>query len=382
MSADSAGFPRWAMARSPWFLVTLHAPFAAIAPLFVITRQQLTAGLVVLVVLAAVGIGGLQLRHSFAAARGERPPGAVWTFLALVALAYVPMWWVGWDWAVMQWFVMASAAMVLRGPPAVVAVAVPVIGTVVAIWYFPASDWPRSGLPYALTSSIYYFALLAMGSVSLYGSAWLVRVLNDLDTARTELAELAVARERLRVSRDLHDLLGQSLSAVSLKGDVALRLLPTDTAAARAEIESLTGVAREALHGVRAVTRDEHGVSLAAEIDAASALLGAAGIAVEVDLDLPNLAHPIEEVLAWAVREGATNTLRHSKATRWTVTGTRRAGRVVLVIVNDGAPAQTGHGRGLAGIHERALDLSGSATAERTADGGFRLHVELPEGDS
>jgi two-component system, NarL family, sensor histidine kinase DesK len=382
VSTDSARFPRWAIARSPWLLVTLHAPFAAAAPLFVITRQPLTAGPVVLVVLTAVAIGGLQLRHSFAAARGERPPGALWTFLALVALAYLPTWWLGWDWLVIQWFVMASGAMVLRGPPAVVAVAAPVIGTSIAVWYFPTDVSPGSGPGLMLAYSIYSFALLMMGSASLYGSAWLVRVLNDLDTARTELAELAVARERLRVSRDLHDLLGQSLSAVSLKGEVALRLLPTDTAAAHAEIDSLTGVARRALHDVRAVTRDEHGVTLAAEIDAASALLGAAGIVTEVNVDLPDLAHPTEEVFAWVVREGATNTLRHSQATRWTVTGARRAGRVVLEIVNDGAPAQIGHGSGLAGLHERALDLSGSATAERTPDGRFRLHVELPEDDS
>jgi two-component system, NarL family, sensor histidine kinase DesK len=380
MSADSARFPRWAIARSPWFLVALHVPFAAAAPLFVITRHQLAAGSVVLVVLAAIGIGGLQLRHSFAAARGERPAGGLWTFLALVALVYVPIGWFGQVWFTTQWFVVASGAMVLRGIPAVVAVAAPILNqSLLAVWYAPIPGVPVSSL---LIDMIYYLTVVIMGSASLYGSAWLVRVLNDLDTARTELAELAVARERLRVSRDLHDLLGQSLSAVSLKGDVALRLLRTDTPAARAEIESLTGLARRALHDVRAVTRDEHGVSLAAEIDAASALLGAAGIVTTVDVDLPDLGRPAEEVFAWAVREGATNTLRHSKATTWTVTGTRRAGQVVLEIVNDGAPAQTGHGRGLAGIHERALDLSGSATAERTADGRFRLHVELPEDDT
>jgi two-component system, NarL family, sensor histidine kinase DesK len=260
-------------------------------------------------------------------------------------------------------------------------VAGPVIGTWAMIVWFRPPDW-EPGLGRIWIDLIYYFALLMMGSASLYGSAWLVRVLNDLDTARTELAEVAVAQERLRVSRDLHDLLGQSLSAVSLKGDVALRLLRTDTAAARAEIDSLTRVARRALHDVRAVTRDEHGVSLAAEIDAATALLSAAGIVTEVNVDLPDLAHPAEEALAWAVREGATNTLRHSQATTWTVTGERRAGRVVLEIVNDGAPAHTGHGRGLAGLHERAAGLSGSATAERTTDGRFRLQLELPEDDS
>jgi two-component system sensor histidine kinase DesK len=360
----------------------LHVPFAAVAPLFVITRQSVTAGEAVLAVVAAAAIGGLQLRHSVAAARGERPAGGLWTFCALVALVYLPLWWFGADWMVVQWFVMASGAMILRGPAAAVAVAAPIIGTVVATSYLAAGVFPAPGLSRTVIVSIDDVTALATGGASLYGSAWLVRVLDDRDSPRTELADLAVEWERLRVSRDLHDLLGKSLSAVSLKGDVALRLIRTDVAAARTEIDGITGLARRALHEVRAVTSDEHAVSLATEIAAACALLGAAGIVTDVEVDLPDLAHPAEEVLAWAVREGATNVLRHSRATRWTLTGGRPAGRVFLEMVNDGAQARTGHGRGLAGIHERAQAVSGSVVTERTADGRFRLHVGIPEGGS
>jgi two-component system sensor histidine kinase DesK len=105
-----------------------------------------------------------------------------------------------------------------------------------------------------------------------------------------------VGRERLRVSRDLHDLLGQSLSAISLKGDLALRLLPVDSDRARSEVESLTEVARAALHDVMAITRDEHQVALHEEIDAAAALLTAAGIDVNLDADLPE---PPTRASAW-----------------------------------------------------------------------------------
>ena len=125
---------------------------------------------------------------------------------------------------------------------------------------------------------------------------------------------LAVGRERLRVSRDLHDLLGQSLSAVSLKGDLAIRLLHTDPDAARAEIDSLTDVARDALRGVRAITLEKHTVSLPAEIDGATVLLEAAGVQTRVEVALAALPMPVEEVLAWTVREGVTNVLRHSRA--------------------------------------------------------------------
>src|SRR6266542_3787023 len=152
--------------------------------------------------LAALAIGGLQLRHTLAAARGERPRGWQWTGLALLVLVYLPMVWFTWDWAAMQWFVVASALMLLRGWPAAIVAAAPVVATSVT-----------AGVVVALVD-------------------------------RASAAAVAVGRERLRVSRDLHDLLGQSLSAVSLKGDLALRLLPGDPSAARAEIQGLTGVAR------------------------------------------------------------------------------------------------------------------------------------------
>ena len=385
------GLPVPTLAWSPWFLVALHLPFVAAGPAIALPRHDVSPFGVVLTVLAAAVIGGLQLRHSFATARGEQPSGAVATFLVLTALVYLPLWWFHWDWAVMQWFVVASGAMVLRRWPmaAAVVVAAPIVGSTVLIAK-QAADAPGVGNGLLTVVTVYELTLLAMGSAALYGSAWLVRVLDDLSAARTELAELAVGRERLRVSRDLHDLLGQTLSAVSLKGDLALRLLPTDTAAAGAEIASLTGVARDVLRDVRAVARDEHGVALVAELDAAVALLGAAGIVTDVDVELPEIPRPVEEVLAWAVREGATNTLRHSTARRWTVTGRAAAGGgpLSLEIVNDGvAPptpsppvsSSTGDsGTGLSGLVERARGVAGTATAGPTGDGGFRLRVEVP----
>jgi two-component system sensor histidine kinase DesK len=226
---------------------------------------------------------------------------------------------------------------------------------------------------------VYWILGLVTGAVALYGAARLVWVLDELEATRTELAELAIGRERLRISRDLHDLLGHSLSAISLKGDLARRLLPSNVNAARAEIEGLTKVARDALRDVRAITRDKHALSLRTETDAAAALLGAAGIDARIEVDLPDLARPTEEVLAWAVREGITNVLRHSQATTCSVTAARRDGMVRLEIVNDGARPPAGEGNGLAGLAGRAAALSGSASGERTPSGRFRLLVEIPE---
>src|SRR5262249_58599008 len=92
-----------------------------------------------------------------------------------------------------------------------------------------------------------------------------------------------------------------------------------------------------------------------------------------------DLARPTEEVLAWAVREGITNVLRHSQATTCSVTAARRDGIVRLEIVNDGARPSAGGGNGLAGLAERAWALSGSVAGERTHGGRFRLLVEIPE---
>jgi two-component system sensor histidine kinase DesK len=373
-----ARWPPWSVRDAPWLLVALHLPFVVSPPLFTITRRDLSTGDAAVLVAVALALGGLQLHHSLAASQGRRPPAWAVSYLAVVALTYVPVWWYTWDWAVAQWMVMASAAMVLRGRPAALAAALPALGTGVVVAHTLLTV-DRTSVALAGVWAVYYTAVLVMGAAALYGSARLVGVIAQLDAARTEVAELAVGRERLRVSRDLHDLLGQSLSAVSLKGDLAIRLLATDADAARAEIESLTGLARGALRDVRAVARDEHAVSLAAEVDAAAALLGAAGVAVLVDVNLPEPASPVEDVLAWAVREGATNILRHSDATTCSITAGRAGGRARLVIDNDGARGTASGGHGLAGLAERARELSGSVTAGPAGEDGFRLVVEISE---
>jgi two-component system, NarL family, sensor histidine kinase DesK len=377
VTASPVGPPLPTVRRARWFLVGLHLALVAVAPVFTITGFEGDAGDPAIAVVAALGIGALQLRHSFAATRGERPRGWPWTLLGLTVLVYLPMGWHGMDWAPMQYFVIASAAMLLRGWPAGVAVAAPLLATAAGV----VGEAPVGGESVAqgTLAVVYWTVGLVTGAVALYGSARLVRVLDELQATQTELAELAVGQERLRVSRDLHDLLGHSLSAVSLKGDLAIRLLRSDPPAARAQIEGLTGVARDALRDMRAVTRDEHAMALRTEIEGAAALLAAAGIDARIALDLPDLPPPVEKVLAWAVREGITNVLRHSQASTCSVTAARRDGMVRLEIVNDGARPSVREGSGLAGLTERARALSGSVSAGPLGDGSFKLLLEVPE---
>jgi two-component system, NarL family, sensor histidine kinase DesK len=327
-------------------------------------------------VLAALAIGALQLRHSFAAARGERPRRWPWTLLALAVLVYLPMVWFTWDWAAMQYFVIASAPMLLRGRPAAIMLAAPIVGTAAAGVREASVDGVSAAQVALLVP--YWVVGLITGGMALYVSARLVWVATELHATRIELAELAIGRERLRISRDLHDLLGQSLSAVSLKGELAKRLLGRDLRAAQAEIEDLTGVARDALRDMRAVTRDEHAASFRTEVDAAAGLLRAAGIQARIELDAADLPQPVEQVFAWAVREGVTNMLRHSEARACSITCGRRDRIVRLEIVNDGARRPTGGGSGLAGLAERARAVSGSVAAGPADGGRFRLLVEVP----
>jgi two-component system, NarL family, sensor histidine kinase DesK len=374
-----SGAPARTVPRFLWAIVAMHVVVVAIPVSFAVAGSGAAEGSAAAAValLAGLALLALQLRHSLAAIRGLRPRGGVWTLLAVAALVYLPMTWFGWNWIVAQGLLLASALMVLRARlAAALAVVVIVITDVVTARAAMAEGLPLGALAYQVAYAT--FASVATPA-SLYGSAWLVRVLDELHATQTELAALAVGRERLQIARNLHDLLGQSLSAISLKGDLALRLLRRDPPAARAEIESLTGVARDALRDVRAVTRDQHTVTLAKELDGAAALLAAAGIQPHLDVNLPGLPVATEQVLAWAVREGVTNVLRHSQAGSCAITAGRRGGSARLEIVNDGAGEPAGEGSGLAGLSRRAGALAGTVTSGPTGDGRFRLLLEIPE---
>jgi two-component system, NarL family, sensor histidine kinase DesK len=383
-----AGAGRWPRV----LLVAMHVPAITLPTVFTLTGgsgipARYPAALLALVL--SLVLLAIQLRHSLAAARDVRPPGWPWTLVVLAVLVYGPMpWFSASNWSGPQVFVIASGLMLLRGWMRLV----PFV-PFVAAWCWSAAEYykqyatPTSGRVYgtvqvvnAVLSPVFWFG--AVG-VSLYAAARLVRVLDELRATRSELADLAVRRERLRVSRDLHDLLGQSLSAISLKGDLALRLLDNDPPNAQAEIESLTRAARTALRGLRGVTQDEHQTSLFTEISGAASLLAAAGIDTTIAVDLPSwsLAPRVERALSLAVREGVTNILHHSDAQTCSISVQSVDGSVRLDIINDLATPTvgTGTGTGLAGLTERAEQLSAVVTAGPTGDGRFQLIVEIPQ---
>jgi two-component system sensor histidine kinase DesK len=208
----------------------------------------------------------------------------------------------------------------------------------------------------------------------------------ELQGAREELARLAVADERLRFARDLHDLLGHSLSVIALKAELAGRLLDADgagreerAAAARVHIGELEGVARGALAEVREAVSGYRRPALAAELDGARMALEAAGIEARLDRAPLTLAPEVEALLAWTVREGTINAIRHSGARSCRIAIAAGAMTASIEVIDDGrGPAGANGGHGLAGLRERAAKLAGALEAGGGPDGGFRLRVSVP----
>jgi two-component system sensor histidine kinase DesK len=232
------------------------------------------------------------------------------------------------------------------------------------------------GVPIIVT--LFYVTTVPATGAMTYALVRFTRMAADLEEARAELADAAVIKERLRISRDLHDGLGRSLTAIALKGDLASRLMERDPAAARTEVGELVQVAREAAHDVRHVARGYRALSLADEVNRAVALLESSGVGVQAHLADVALPGRSDEALAWAVREAVTNVLRHSRATTCTITTSVNGGTLRLEVANDGVLAEPGpDGGGLTGLAERAAQAGGSCTAAPTGAGGFLLAMEV-----
>ncbi len=213
----------------------------------------------------------------------------------------------------------------------------------------------------------------------------MVAIVRELRTAQEEIARLAVNEERLRFARDLHDLLGHSLSLITLKIDVVSRLLPDAPERAADEARDAEVVAREALREVRAAVTGYRRPTLLAELAAAREVLGAAGIGYNVEGEEMRPPAPTEEVLAWAVREGITNVVRHSRARRCAIRLELDGDEAFLDVVDDGVgalpvgPDADGAGSGLVGLRERAAAAGGALeTGSGPGGGGFRLRVSVP----
>ncbi|SDY11452.1 two-component system, NarL family, sensor histidine kinase DesK [Amycolatopsis xylanica] len=213
------------------------------------------------------------------------------------------------------------------------------------------------------------------GAMFMFGR--LIRAIRSLRKANEDIADLAVANERERVARDLHDILGHSLTTITVKAGLARRILESsaDPAKAITEIHEVEGLARSALSDVRLTVSDYREVSLSAELAGARVALRAA----EIDADLPHAVDDVQPDLqrtfGYVLREAVTNVVRHSGARHVTV----RLGRTWLEIADDGAHAQDiAPGNGLRGLEERLAQVGGTVRAGSRPGGGFVVRAEVP----
>lgn len=210
------------------------------------------------------------------------------------------------------------------------------------------------------------------------GLRYLLGTLADLREARAEIAQHAADQERTRIARDLHDLLGHSLSVITLKGELATRLLPEGAAGAH-EVRDMVGLSREALQQVREVVSGYRQPTLANELMAARVALQAASIEVEVTQKVGALDRESEAVLGWIVREATTNVIRHSGARNCFITLSRDEVLLQIEVVNDGwRVPQAPSGNGLRGLEERLTTLGGNLDAFALPTAGFRLRATIP----
>lgn len=205
-----------------------------------------------------------------------------------------------------------------------------------------------------------------------------------LGVAQDEITRLAVVEERARFSRDLHDVLGHSLTVVAMKSELAARLVDVDPVRAKTEMQDVERLSREALQGLRRAVSGYREADLDAELLSARAALEAAEIDATLPADGSAAGDDVRSLFAWVLREGVTNVIRHAAASRVRVTLTRTA----LTVEDDGTGTSAGSaagaggtfsvtgGNGLRGLRERS-DAVGATLTTGTSDlGGFRLRVE------
>jgi two-component system sensor histidine kinase DesK len=209
--------------------------------------------------------------------------------------------------------------------------------------------------------------------------AWTLSVLWEAERARETEARLAVAEERLRFGRDLHDVMGRNLAVIALKSELAVQLARRGRPEAVEQMIEVQRIAQESQREVRDVVRGYRKADLGAELAGAQGVLSAAGIACEVTGQAASLPDEVQSAFGWVVREATTNVLRHGDARHCSVGLRVREGRAVLTVENDGAvPSGEGGGSGLAGLRERLALVDGTLEAGPVGREGFRLVAEVP----
>ncbi|MET9365486.1 histidine kinase [Streptomyces sp. NPDC006632] len=298
---------------------------------------------------------------------------------ALVLLQFAPLLFLGPTWIGLPGFVGGAALLTL---PAAAAWPLLAVFTAVSAAELHLTDngaWDIT----------YQSAYTVICSLVVFGLSRMAQLASELHRSRAEIARLAVTTERLRFARDLHDLLGFGLSAITLKCELVRRLVERQPARARAELTEVLGIVRQALADVRVVAEGRQRMSLVAEVESATAMLAGVGIRARVDTaGCGELPGDVDTVLATMLREGLTNVLRHSRAARCEIRAERTRAGVRLTLANDGLHARAvpepgstagaaDGGSGLGNLTTRVEAVNGRLVAGARPDGWFELKAEV-----
>ncbi|WP_166658138.1 sensor histidine kinase [Actinokineospora alba] len=351
----------------------MNVVFAGMALAALLHLLYLTRDAVVLTVsgLCMAGLAALQLLYVSKPGTRFTSPTRYLVIAAQAAMVYVPALLFPHAWISVPGMLAGTCLLVLRP----VAAWIGFVAVVVSV-PFAQADFHVDALSIAYNVG----ATMTTGLVT-YGLTLMARSVWELRAARRTLAEAAVAEERMRFARDLHDLLGLSLSAITLKTELTQRLMKADPDRAATELMEIVEISRLALTDVRLVASGYRDLSLNEESRSAESVLAAADVDVRMDLHYGELPVEVRTVLATVLREGVTNVLRHSRGARCEITVRQHDNMVELEIVNDGVgvgDSGPGSGSGIRNLSDRVATVGGRLTAGLDSDGSFRLRALVP----
>lgn len=373
--------------RSPyllWLIWVLWLPF--IIPAFVgLFQAHLTTPRLIAILACATLFFGIYLWASWRRAQSlvstsslpRRPEASTWlTIATLTILSLVLVWLGGSAWQGLFFYVCGYVGGSLPVRWTILT------ATVIALLATVTGWLANIGWLNLVQTVIFIPAIILITRVIM----WSITTSWALDTARKEIARLAVTTERLRIARDLHDLLGHNLSLITLKSELAGRLIRVAPERAASEVGDIERVARTTLQEVREAVAFYRQPTLASELHAAQEILDAAGIAYHYlggESRIDDLPTTVEATLSWAVREGVTNVIRHSRAEQCTILVKRDAHEISVEVIDDGVgasytPGAVNGGNGLQGLAERVATLGGKCEASPRSGGGFSLAVSVP----
>ncbi|MFF5309889.1 sensor histidine kinase [Streptomyces massasporeus] len=353
-------------------------------------------GAAMLVVAVHAGLCFVTVSRAIDWTRGRRPQptGLMWTLAAVtaaIAAAAIGLAELGPDREAVDTAAGGVFGVILIFGPGIIALGVRsrrrafgIAGGFAAGTWLVAFALGASALTAFFTSLIVLIGGMFIAFTAVF-SVWLLNSVFELDEARETRARLAVAEERLRFGRDLHDVMGRNLAVIALKSELAVQLAQRGRPEAVDQMVEVQRLAHESQREVREVVRGYREADLGSELAGAQGVLAAAGIDCTVGgATAAVLPAAVQSALGWVVREAATNVLRHGDARRCAVRLQVLEGRVVLSVENDGVseagtePGNGPSGSGLAGLRERLAEIDGALEAGPAGHGLFRLTAEIP----